>query len=215
MQCVRFVRAPGRMHQECVDRLMTEWDMLDPKTRSMSKIKTTSLVDSVPGVRDFLNKQTDRHNSSELARAGGSHEALCAENVARERNHRSTGRPAERQAVEVARGIRAADDKAYYDREGGARKRERRLLEGNARRAAVTAVTVRKFDVAAPVPFFLGGPDSSSFFKDSHELVALVRAYAGYTKPASASSSVASEGDDDLDDEESPEPEGESGHLPE
>ncbi|KAJ1640736.1 hypothetical protein T492DRAFT_854256 [Pavlovales sp. CCMP2436] len=101
--------------------------------------------------------------------------------------------------------------------EGGARKRERRLLKGNARRAAVIALSVRKFDgvAAAPVPFFLGGRDSSSFFKDSRELIALVRAYAGYTKPATASSSVASKGDDDLDDEESQEAEGESDHLPE
>ncbi|KAJ1639140.1 hypothetical protein T492DRAFT_857249 [Pavlovales sp. CCMP2436] len=85
------------------------------------------------------------------------------------------------------------------------------------RRAAVTAVTVRKFDnlAAAPVPFFLSGLDSSSFFKSSRELIALVRAYAGYTKPAAASSSAASEGDDDLDDEESQEPEGENDHLPE
>ncbi|KAJ1634538.1 hypothetical protein T492DRAFT_864876 [Pavlovales sp. CCMP2436] len=95
-------------------------------------------------------------------------------------------------------------------------RRERCRLKGNVRRAAVTALSVRNFDgvAAAPVLFFLGGPDSSEFLKDSRELIALVRAYAGYTRPAAASSSAASEGDDDLDDEESQEPEGESGHLP-
>mmetsp|Transcript_11589 Transcript_11589/g.29352 ORF Transcript_11589/g.29352 Transcript_11589/m.29352 type:complete len:111 (-) Transcript_11589:215-547(-) len=108
-------------------------------------------------------------------------------------------------------------EKTYMDSKGNARRRERCRLKGNARRTAVTALSVRKFDgvSAAPVPFFLDGPDSSSLFKGSDELIALVRAYAGYTKPAAASSSVASEGDDDLDDEESPEPEGESDHLPE
>ncbi|KAJ1633007.1 hypothetical protein T492DRAFT_904620 [Pavlovales sp. CCMP2436] len=201
------------MTQTCVNRLMS--------TRSSKKIKTTSLVDSVPGVRDALNKHTARTASSELARAGGSREALRADSSAdddlRRGNHESTGRPAEQRAVTVARGFRSMYDKAYMESKRNARQRERCRLKGNARRAAVTALSVHKFDgvAAALVPFFLGGPDSSEFFKDSRELIALVRAYVGYTKPAAASSSVASEADGDLDDEESQEPEGESDHLPE
>ncbi|KAJ1626492.1 hypothetical protein T492DRAFT_843133 [Pavlovales sp. CCMP2436] len=192
MQCAFSVRGPGRMTQACVKRLMSVWDTLDPETRSSKKIKTTSLVDSVPGALDALNKHNAHTASSELARAGGSREALradsSADNDLRRGNHESTGRPA-----------------------------EQCRLKGNARRAAVTALSVHKFDgvAAAPVPFFFGGPDSSEFFKDSRELIALVCAYVGYTKPAAASSSVASEGDGDLDDEESQEPEGESDHLPE
>ncbi|KAJ1634539.1 hypothetical protein T492DRAFT_864878 [Pavlovales sp. CCMP2436] len=92
---------------------MSGWDTLDRKTRSPKKIKTTSLVDAVPGARDALNKHTARTASSELARAGGSRDALRADKDLRARNHESTGRPAEQRASDVARGIRAAVDKAY------------------------------------------------------------------------------------------------------
>ncbi|KAJ1632559.1 hypothetical protein T492DRAFT_1143317 [Pavlovales sp. CCMP2436] len=90
---------------------------------------------------------------------------------------------------DVARGFRSLNGKAYMDSKGNARRRARRHLKGDARRAAVTALS------------------------SSHGLIALVRAYAGYTKPAASSSSAASEGDDDLDDEESQETEGENDHL--
>ncbi|KAJ1623355.1 hypothetical protein T492DRAFT_1055723 [Pavlovales sp. CCMP2436] len=182
-------------------------------------IKTTSLVDAVPGARDALNKETARCSSNALARASGSLEEQRADKALRVRNHRQTYPLAhkERVASDVARGFRSQRDKTYMDSKGSARRRARRQLKGDARRAAVTALSVRKFDnlAAAPVPFFLRGPDSSSFFKSSRELIALVRAYAGYTKPAAASSSAASEGDDDLDDGDAQEPEGENDHLPE
>ncbi|KAJ1628548.1 hypothetical protein T492DRAFT_908363 [Pavlovales sp. CCMP2436] len=73
---------------------MSAWNTLDRKDRSSKKIKTTSLVDA-------------------LARAGGSREALRADNDLRACNHESTGRPAEQRASDVARGIHAAVDKAY------------------------------------------------------------------------------------------------------
>ncbi|KAJ1626341.1 hypothetical protein T492DRAFT_1033041 [Pavlovales sp. CCMP2436] len=196
---------------------MSIWDTLDRKTRSPKKIKTTSLVDAVPSARDALLKETARTASSALARVSGSLEEQRANNALRVRNHRSTGRDEERVASDVARGLRAASDKAYMDSKGNARRRARRHLKGDARRAAVTALSVHKFDnlAAAPLPYFLSGPDSFSFFKSSRELIALVRAYAGYKKFAAASSSAASEGDDDLDDEDAQEPEGENDHLPE
>ncbi|KAJ1623490.1 hypothetical protein T492DRAFT_883514 [Pavlovales sp. CCMP2436] len=184
---LRIVACVCRSHElahwgQCA---LTIWDITDPKTRSPKKIKTTSLVDSVPGARDALNKEVARIASNRLARAGGSCEKQRANHAAEVRNHRQT-------------------DTAYMDSKGNARRRARRHLKGDARLAAVTALSARKFGnlPASPVPFFLSGPDSSSCFKSSRELIDLVRAYAGYTKPAAASSSAASKGDDNLDDED-------------